>query len=286
MKVVENTFIPKTNNKMKIKESLKDKITNTYLFIRSWTRFKLFRHKSLGKDEPRTSLMNLIFSDDFKKFDTRVWRIGQPWGLFHPDDPHQYYGSESVSIVNNSLSLKQYYNKRKFSIDGNQYEIDQSVGLVTSIYSFGYGFYKFECKLPKGIGLWPAVWLSCVDSWPPEIDILEAYSDGDGSYKNNLQSNFHYDFNENKKAAGARNHPVYSVDDKLILSCWFTKDFIKIYYNGYLVRQITSDSILNFFRDKKMIIILNNAIREEYKDKSELINQQSEFYIYSVSYWD
>ena len=70
--------------------------------------------------------------------------------------------------------------------------------------------YKFECKLPKGVGLWPAIWLSCDKTWPPEIDILEAYSNEKGDYKNDLQSNFHYDFDKNKKSSGARNHPVYS----------------------------------------------------------------------------
>ena len=43
---------------------------------------------------------------------------------------------------------------------------------------------------------------------------------------------------------------------------------------------------MRFFRDKKMTIILNNAIRPEYKDRAELINQVSEFYVYNVQYWN
>ena len=65
------------------------------------------------------------------------------------------------------------------------YDIPQSVGLVTSYNSYGYGFFEFEIELPYGSGLWPSVWLSCVNSWPPEIDILEAYSNDNSNYKNN-----------------------------------------------------------------------------------------------------
>ncbi len=272
---------------MKIKESLRDRIVNTFLYCLNWTRFKLFRIKKFGEQEPKTYKMNLVFYDNFKKFDNKNWRIGQPWGLFHPEYPYQYYSKDAVSVKDNSLVLSQFYSPKKLTFQDNQqvFDIPQAVGLVTSYESFGYGFYKFECKLPKGIGLWPAIWLSCDKTWPPEIDILEAYSNENGDYKNHLQSNFHYDFDKNKKQAGARNHTVYSNSDILSLGCHFTKDFIKIYYNGYLVRQITNDEILDFFRDKKMIIILNNAIRAEYKDKTKLVSQTSNFYIYNISYW-
>lgn len=272
---------------MKIKESLKDRLFNTLLSIRNFIRVKL-KFNTIGNEYPNTSKMNLVFFDNFSKFDNLKWRIGQPWGLFHPEYSYQYYSEEAVSVRDNTLILKQFYSPKKITFQDNQqvYDIPQAVGLITSYQSFGYGFYKFECKLPKGVGLWPAIWLSCVDSWPPEIDILEAYSDDRGNYKNNLQSNFHYDFDKNKKQAGARNHAVYSNDEKIILGCWFTKDFIKIYYNGYLVRQITSDNILNFFRDKKMLIILNNAIRSEFKDCFNLVRKESEFLIFNVSYWN
>lgn len=264
-----------------MRESINDRIINTYLYLNNWFRHKVFSYKSFGCDEPEVNKMKLSFSDKFSFFDTNKWRIGQPWGKFHPDFTYQYYGDDSITIKDEYLVLTQFYNPKKIE----NIEIPQSVGLITSIDSFGYGFYKFECKLPKGVGLWPAIWLSCVDSWPPEIDILEGYSNEKSDYNNNLQSNLHYDFGENKKSTGARNHPVFSNDDKIILGCHFTKDFIKIYYNGYLVRQITSDNILNFFRDKKMIIVINNAIREEYKDVNELINQKSEFIIYNVNFW-
>jgi len=266
---------------MVIKESIKDRLINTFLYLKSYIR------KLIGKKEKNnsniTSKMEIIFEDNFKVFNKDEWRIGQPWGEFHPGSTYQYYGKDSVFVKDDCLILNQIYSPKQLTTWYDSlkvYDIPYSVGLVTSFRSFEYGFYEFEVELPYGAGLWPAVWLSCVDSWPPEIDILEAYSDGDCNYGLRLQTNLHYGIKDT--ASGARNTPVYPFD-LLKLGLHWTKDFIKIYYNGYLVRQITSDNILKWFRDKKMMIILNNAIRSEYTKQIE--SQISEFKIHSVKVW-
>ena len=269
---------------MKLKESLKDSIINSFLYTK--TLVISFFGISEKNNSNITSKMELIFEDNFQSFNKDAWRIGQPWGKFHPGSPYQYYGDESVFIQNDCLILNQVYSPKQLTTwedPKKLYDIPYSVGLVTSYESYGYGFYEFEVELPYGSGLWPAVWLSCVDSWPPEIDILEAYSDDKNNYKNNLQSNFHFNTQDKKESSGARNHPVKSSYDKLKLSCWWSKDFIKIYYNGHLVRQITSDYTIKWFRDKKMLVILNNAIRPEYTKGIE--SQISEFKIHSVKIW-
>ena len=268
---------------MRLKESLKDLTVNTFLYTKALIRS--FSAKKEISNSDITSKMELIFEDNFKSFDKDVWRIGQPWGKFHPSALYQYYGDDSVSVKDNCLVLNQAYSPTQLTMwnDPKVYDVLYSVGLVTSYESYGYGFYEFEVELPHGSGLWPAVWLSCVDSWPPEIDILEAYSDGKNNYKNNLQSNFHFNMGDKKESSGARNHLVSSSYDKLKLGCWWSKDFIKIYYNGHLVRQITSDYIIKWFRDKKMLVILNNAIRPEYTKGIE--SQISEFKIHNIKIW-
>lgn len=275
---------------MKIKESIKDRIVNFLLAIGSKIR-KMFKVTKFGNQEPDPDYeeMELILQDYFKEFNQATWRIGQPWGLFHPSIPYQYYGNDSVYIENNHLVLDHRYSPKQMTTweNSNVYYIPYSVGLVTSYNSYGYGFYEFECKLPNGVGLWPAVWLSCVDSWPPEIDINESYSDSDGNYKNKLETNFHFNLGDNKESSGAREHGIYDINGKVKFSCWWTKDFIKIYYNGYLVRVITSENILKWFRGKKMLIILNNALREEFLHKQPIVENVpiSKFEIYSVKYW-
>ncbi len=53
-------------------------------------------------------------------------------------------------------------------------------GLLTTQPSFAqtYGYFEARVKLPRGKGLWPAVWLLPTDqSWPPEIDVMESIGD-------------------------------------------------------------------------------------------------------------
>lgn len=57
-------------------------------------------------------------------------------------------------------------------------------GMVTSYpgFHFRYGYLQIVARVPRGAGLWPALWLVPVrDQWPPEIDILEEYGDGDAA---------------------------------------------------------------------------------------------------------
>ena len=108
------------------------------------------------------------------------------------------------------------------------------------------------------------------DSWPPEIDVFEGYTINDSSYFTwnpfkpwNVQTNIHYNVEGGRDSIGGkvhywgykdptRNFIKYKVD--------WQKDYIKFYYNDYLVRSITDRMILDQFNRTTMNVIINNSI--------------------------
>ena len=47
----------------------------------------------------------LVFEDNFDSLNTEVWSKGQPWGRFHPDNAHQFYGDPQVFVADGKLHL-------------------------------------------------------------------------------------------------------------------------------------------------------------------------------------
>ena len=47
----------------------------------------------------------LVFEDNFDTFNPAVWSKGQPWGRFHPDNAHQFYGDPQVFVAEGKLHL-------------------------------------------------------------------------------------------------------------------------------------------------------------------------------------
>ena len=111
--------------------------------------------------------------------------------------------------------------------------------------------------------MWPAVWTGCAFSWPPEIDVVEAYSDINSKYGKDLQTNIHVgNTGESHYNLGALEHGRIINSDKFIkFSLHWEKDFIKIYYNDYLVRVITDERDLKWFNENPyQVVILNSAL--------------------------
>lgn len=272
----------------KRRESVRDVIVNTFLFFKNFILIKIFK-----KHTKNIKLKNYILSytDNFKTFDNNNWRIGHEWGVIHPELSYQYYGEESVKIDERGLILEQKYYPRTNITDWYNpnifYNPKWSVGLITSKNSYGYGVFDFNVTLPKGAGLWPAIWFVSDKTYPPEIDLFEGYSDINGLYQKRLNTNCHFNFKPTQKESIARNNFIKNVDtknEKIRFTLIWEENFIKMYYNGFLVRYITDKKTIKWFKNHKMIIILNNAIRNEYYDK---VNHQqfSEFIIHDLKYY-
>ena len=71
---------------------------------------------------------------------------------------------------------------------------------------FKHGTFEIEAKLPNGLNLWPAFWMWSWDTWPPEIDVFEGYSEKNPNYLElsnvikirKIESNVHYLGEDNK----------------------------------------------------------------------------------------
>lgn len=258
-----------------------------------WKSFKTYLEKpdgSRGMLPPAG--YKQVFLDEFKnRLDLTKWRLGQPWGNFHPGALHQHYDTEGIeTYVSKQNTLVLELRHRPLHVTKSQlpewrqtddlpedFKIPYAVGLVTTHESWQYGWFEAEIKLPKGTPLWPAFWLSGKQSWPPEIDILEAYSKYGSDYRDRfllkkrpyvkIQPNLHYGVVEEgtKDAYGAYDVPVWNATERFVqYACWWEKDFIRIYYDGNMVFECANPEVLKWYNESNhdQIIIINNGIQD------------------------
>jgi len=120
--------------------------------------------------------MNLVWSDEFsgKTINPLVWNYdigGSGWG----NNELEYYtnSSKNAFVTNGYLVIE----ARKETYKTNNYTSARLLSKDKK--SFTYGRIDFRAKLPKGQGIWPALWMLgsniSTKSWPAcgEIDIME-----------------------------------------------------------------------------------------------------------------
>ena len=202
------------------------------------------------------------------------WLTQERWGQIHPDKNFIWYDETAVSVDENGfLHLKTHFNPKFFpelNVTSNV-----GVGLVSCTTPLKHGVYEIEAKLPQGKNLWPAFWMWSFDSWPPEIDVFEAYSNDKGSYfslEYNLETGLSiWDVQTNVWWKNGIENSMLGGK-----SGWFgiknpTKEFIKyklewsptyikFFYNEKLIRTVTDQKILEQCNNTTMNVILNNSL--------------------------
>lgn len=160
--------------------TLKDWIVNLYLRHR-FNNIRKNNPKLLSNySAPHKKGYKLTFNDDFDKVswegEDRLWDIGEPWGPFHPSWLNKYFGLPE-HIPNTSFAkFFAKYAPKKFMLDHKEIEIPYVCSWLNTEKTFTQQYGRFECRmtLPKEKGSWPAFWL-WGPTWPPEIDVVEAY---------------------------------------------------------------------------------------------------------------
>lgn len=133
--------------------------------------------------------MQMTFDDEFDTFniyhDAHGNEMCGPGGV--GTWQIMYYNCTRTTASNNEA--QEYVSSSTVATDGiltiraapsQGQPLPYTSGIITTQYSFSqiYGYFEIRAQMPKGAGLWPAFWLLPSDmSWPPEIDIMEAFGD-------------------------------------------------------------------------------------------------------------
>jgi len=202
--------------------------------------------------------LDLIWQDEFqdKALDRSKWdfQIGNGvngWG----NNELQYYTStpDNHEISDGLLKIVPIHSP-------NDEKIYTSAKLVTkSKFNFeSPGIITVRFKVPKGQGLWPAIWMMPVHSkfggWPRsgEIDLMEAR----GSNPQQILSTLHFFQNGHMYAGGEHSKSQ-------------AKNFNEVFHTVDLV---WNKEKISFFIDKKYLVFetsLNNALGELYPFNEE-----------------
>jgi hypothetical protein len=182
---------------------------------------------------------------------------GYSWGQYHPDQLWQYFDDDMVKYEDGVFLLRTLKKPKQF----DDIVIPFATGVVSSSHTYMYGYFETDIFFPTSNQQWPAFWLTGSITWPPEIDVVEAYSKNDdyGGYRR-FQPNIHYG---DKMKIGAINIPLPKslCQDYIKFGMEWQADYIKFYYNGYLVKVVYDKKVLDAM-NQPMRVIINSAVQQ------------------------
>jgi hypothetical protein len=252
---------------------------NLYNF---WLQFKawmLSRKEVSGERKANPPKgYEIVFEDSFteESLNPEEWRYGHPWGFFHTDQLWWYWSEDATFLSGESLILEnKYLPKTIYKKDlpkwqqkpelPDEFTLPWASGLISSKRSFTYGWIEAEIKLPVEKMQWSAFWLSGTNSWPPEIDIFEAYTDQDVN-EIEMRPNIHWGtgntWQEGKKDYGAPRIFVKSPEERFVqYAIHWTDNFIKFYFDGQLVQVAKNKKMLKT-NGQDQYLVLNNGLKQ------------------------
>ena len=260
-----------------LQRSVINNIRNFWFGFRLWQRNNRNTQPQPGPAGPPSDY-SLIFQDKFTELNWEAWRTGHPWGRnVHTDWqwkwwPHRSeltkYPMVETTEAGLQLHLKKF--KRTFSKSmlprwqmknaPESWSADWAMGCISSRKAYKFGWFEAEIKIPKGQGQWAAFWLSGQNSWPPEIDVFETYGRKAGA-RIDIKPNVHFGSSSNDWREGKRDFGQAKIQVKDASERWvkyavhWTADFIRFYYDGYLVQECTIPAALKQNADLQYIIL-------------------------------
>lgn len=220
----------------------------------------------------------LIFEDDFNgnTIDKNKWFTCEDgWNRFHGEcgKELQSYLDENIIVDNGILKLVAMQDPLGIYRPDCNETLPYSSGWIQTKTKFKYGLIEARCRVPYGMGFWPAFWLF---GHSTEIDIFEIY----GNENNIIHTNMHHWYGDISRSCSKtqRNDDLYNAFHVFRIE-W---NEFKIVYSvdGNIIRtqrkyqtelaqevdnciQYTNGNhyyALNIFPDSAQSIILNLAI--------------------------
>jgi beta-glucanase (GH16 family) len=237
-------------------------------------------------ENPDIAGLKMIWGDEFNgtSLDTSVWNYST--GYYLNDDPgtwgwgnneleHYTDSGRNVSVSNGKLTITALEDPKTFPQDPSRVA-PYSSGKITTKDNFTlkYGRIDFRAKLPKGNGMWPALWLLPNDDtygiWAAsgEIDVMEARGRLTGAVSGAIH--FGGQWPANTYIGGDYSLPGgQTIDsDYHVYSVVWEEDNIKWYVDGVCFFKATNDqwysnsapSNHNAPFDQEFYIIMNLAV--------------------------
>lgn len=225
---------------------------------------------------------DLVWNDEFEgsAVNTDYWVFetgdGCPnlcgWG----NNEWQYYRSQNAWVEEGVLTIE----ARRENVGNRNYT---SARMKTQgKKSFQYGRIDIRALLPKGQGIWPALWMLGENittvSWPAsgEIDIMEMI--GGSGRENQVHGTVHWDSNGHAQAGGSFTLPSGTFADEYhVFSIIWDENLIRWFVNDiqYYQIDITPDHMTEFHEE--FFILFNVAVGGNwpgYPDGTTIFPQQ------------
>jgi len=224
-------------------------LLKTILFLVSAIPFSfIFAQNPIEKEG-----WELTFNDEFndRYLNTEVWQDHYYWGGRTSETSITYYGKRQFQFTDSTLLLVA---EKKENEGGKPY----LSGMIDGHKSFKqqYGYFEIRSENPKGTGFWPAFWLVTTESWPPEIDIYEFYT----NEPNRITTNQHWLNKKKKKRMQPKGYKSKDASEGFhTYAIEWTRKKIRWYYDGKRIK--TSRKGMKYF-PHKMHIIINNEVSD------------------------
>lgn len=255
-----------------------------------------------------------VFKDSFA--DLNNWNIIEQPGADTGNHEWEYYTKRPVNVQTQDLGNgQQALVLRAVLEEYNEYHYTS--GKVISKTAYGpYGFFNIEAKVPKGNGIWPAIWLlppnarSIYGTWAAcgEIDIMETICDTSAGYSTlhfggPWPNNSQYPYPPNNEWNIDWNVPhKFGVEwQPDFMQFWLDAEIVNGQVQGTPLVRVTSDRWFSQDTSEKKYsgnapfnqpfsIILNLAICGDWPSSvpgcCENIPSQTEMVVYDVEIWE